>query len=230
MNVQSFENAGHLIKQILEVLNLISGIAVGIAAIVALKQLKIGVHQAKIARDAIRIAAARESFKLAADQCHRFGEQIIPQFNRLAQELSANQTTFILAPFKVKDGEIAELNMERPALKAYAEKLGSNSLIFLNSMESFAMFFTSKVADENVAYREAGISFCALVEYFVPLIQWNRLIGDAPYASTIELYELWHERLEHEKLIKEKNQIDKSLQRVKPRTISPLGTEHEFNQ
>jgi len=74
------------LRSLLEALFFLGGIAVAIAASKALEQIRLAKEQLTIAADALRVTKTdialrvrREALLLAAEQCDRFAEKIIPQ-------------------------------------------------------------------------------------------------------------------------------------------------------
>lgn len=208
-----------LLRPVFETLFFLSGVAV---AIIALK----GLEQLRIAKETAKTSARREAFKLAADECRNFAERIIPLSQPVADHCKKlNLTSFSNPKFKISGGEIIETTFSAAAILADIAKCADSLMSFLNSMEAFAIFFTSGIADESVAYRETGLEFCRLAAIYMPAIWYLRENNLPRYESTVKLYELWNARKESEALLKTQKSIDQSLKALKKDAIKPIGTE-----
>ena len=87
------------------------------------------------------------------------------------------------------------------------------------------MFFVTGLADEEIGYRETAIAFCELAASLMPAFWFYRETKRAMYKSVLELYEMWHNRLALERLQERREEVERDLSRVKPRTIKPIGVE-----
>ena len=86
---------------------------------------------------------------------------------------------------------------------------------FLNSLEGFALFFVSGIAEEKVGYQETATSFCEGVKRYMPVIWLVRSVG-VRYESTVN-------RQECEALTKSKESIQAKLKGIKTEDIKTLG-------
>jgi len=93
---------------------------------------------------------------------------------------------------------------------------------FLNSLEGFAPFFVSGIAEEKVGYQETATSFCEGVKRYMPVIWLVRSVG-VWYESTVILYEIWSNRQECEALTRSKESIQAKLKGIKTEDIKTLG-------
>lgn len=184
-----------------------------------------GLAQIKLTKDIATSNAKREAFKLAVEQCRFFAEQVVPARAKIVE--TARTKGFVFgraATFEILEGEITKLETPGRDINAEGAALELELVLYLNRLEAFAMTFISGVADEMVAYRETAAGFCQLVKEAVPFIYAFRQRG-IRYESTIRLSEMWNNRLQSEALTKQKAQIEKHLQGIKPATIKPLGIE-----
>ncbi len=94
----------------------------------------------------------------------------------------------------------------------------------LNSLESFALYFVSKVASEEVGFVTAGKTYCELVEELLPLTIDE--FHDGYYKNTSILFITWNNRLTKEKLEIQKAELERKLANAPAtRVIKPIGTE-----
>lgn len=204
------------IKGILELFYFLSGPVIVFIALYGLKQLK-------ISKDTNKLNAKRESFRLAGDQYAKFLEKIIPLVNELDKIVLEQNCKLMNSKIEIKDNSIildldtSDLDIEkfRPLLE--------KALHIANLMEGIAIFFTTGVAAEEVAYRSIGKTYCHCVKDLMPII----LIGASSkhYENIIKLFFIWYNRIESEKLLIEKEKIGDRIKSLKNKKITPLGLE-----
>lgn len=205
------------VRPVVEMLYFASAIALAAFAFKGLEQLK-------ISREIARTNARREAFKLAAEQCRYFAETVVPLSNkRFAECTKLNLASFADPKFEIVNGEIVSHDFSTPSLMADFQKCHFEVMSFLNSIEAFSVFFASGVADESVAYRETGTTFCATMKRFMPAVYLYRL-HNVRYESTVKLYEIWSARAASEALLKTRESIDTRLTKLKKESIKPIGT------
>jgi len=205
------------VRQALELLYYISGIVIAIAAIRGLRQLT-------ITRDISRENAKREAYKLAADECRHFAQDIVPLGTTLHNHINEkNIQSFAHPSFVVTRGEIEKHNFNLMILQKEIPIITLDLITYLNAMEAFAIFFASGVAAEEIGYRETGTSFCSAVERYMPAV-WAMRQVNVRYESTVRLYEIWHARQEAEKISKQMKALEEAAKRLPKETIKPIGT------
>jgi hypothetical protein len=207
-----------LLRPVLETLYYIAAIALAIFAFKGLEQLK-------ITKEIAKTNAKRESFKLAAEECRYFAEKFVPLSNALHEKCATLKLNSFSNPtFEMVNGEIASHNFAEAALAADFQKCSSDIIACLNCIEAFAIFFAAGIAEESVAYRETGMTFCSTIKKFMPAIYMFRKYG-VRYESTVTLYKMWSDRIASEALLKARKTIDNSLRDLKTEGIKPIGTD-----
>ena len=210
------------LKFIVEIVYYLSGPVIAYIAYKALEQVKETKRQVSETKESRIISAKRDSFKIAADKCEYYMSDIIPSIDNLDKAVRENNIDFFessrieihsdgigaSAPFK--DDEEFDKVLELPFLEVF------------NPLESFSLFFTSGVADEKVGYLSVGHTFCDTVEKYAPLI--IILSGNKHYNNLLQLFTLWHGRIEKERLEKERAKIDKELNSTSNVVIDTIGT------
>jgi hypothetical protein len=208
------------LRPIMETLFFIATIALAVFAFKALDQLR-------IAKEIARTSAKREAFKLAAEQCRYFAEQVVPSSNTVAAKCKQlNLASFASPKFEIVTGEIVSHDFSDDALSTDFAKCALELMAFLNTIEAFSIFFVEGIAEELVAYRETGVTFCKTMRLFMPAVYQFRKYG-VRYESTVKLYEIWNARMTSEKLLAERKSIDTSLKGLRKDGIKPIGT-HEY--
>ena len=183
-----------------------------------------GLRQITVTKNNARTSAKRESYRLAAEQCHRFNEAIIPKMNhyddvskKIKWDLIDKADVQILDNgFKVK-ASVGKLDDALdPRILAALE--------VLNSLESFAIFFTTGLADEQLAFSSVARTYCLQVKEMLPLVA-TLSEGTGEYRHLLRLFFLWNGRLNKSKLLLDKQRIEKRIKEIGGRTVTPLGLE-----
>ena len=213
-----------LLHPIRETLYFLSAAALAIFAFKGLEQLKLTLEQLEITREIANKNTQREAFKLAAEQCRYFAERVVPLLVKARDECQQSKMTCLNNPqFKIVKGEITEHNFNHALLAQELRGDKPHLIGYLNSLEGFALFFASGIAEEVVGYQETATAFCSGVRSCMPAIYFLRSVG-VRYESTVKLYEIWSNRLESEALKKKKESIDAKLEGMKVEGIKTLGT------
>lgn len=211
------------IRNILELIYFISGPALLIVAIYALRQIKEARNQVQETRKARLLSAKRESYKIAADKCSYYMETVIPLMNILDKEIDSKKVTYFEKSVVTKTSNSYKL---KPANISKEEKETLFSLPItevFNPLESFSLFFTSGVADEKVGYLTLGHTFCESVDSYLPIL--IMLSSDQEhYNNIMQLFTIWNTRKEREKLEADKQRIEKAISDKREITIKPIGT------
>lgn len=177
-------------RAVLELLYFASGIAIAIAAFWALEQIR-------LTKQIARTNARRESVKLAADLCTYYAETVVPKMTLAVEEHNASSLGYLSVTaqpsFVIKDGEI--LNTKFNTAKLAEGPSHKAGIACVNVLEAFAIPFAAGVADEDIGYRETGISFCRAVTTFMPLMFQLRTTNSGRFESAVRLYEIWNGRL-----------------------------------
>lgn len=191
------------------------GPLLAIFAFMALKQIT-------VARDVARTASLREAYRLAAEQAHIYATEIVPKLNELDRQIDENKITlFETAQVTVERNGV---RIERKTSKADLEQLVQIVPAFMavvNRMEIFALYFTSKVAAEGIAYSSVGATYVRSVRRLLPLLVVSA--NNKNHENLMKLFLLWHERLEKERLEREKASIESKLCNMKAEEVVPIG-------
>lgn len=213
----SFGNWFGYVRQILELLYYLSGVAIAVAAFWGLRQLT-------ITKRIARLNAMREAYKLAADECRHFAQEVVPLETSLVKQIKEkNLQSFANRHFVVEQGEIKKHNFDLTLLQKEIPGISHELIAYLNAMEAFAIFFASGVAAEEIGYRETGTAFCNAVERYIPAIFLTRLVN-IRFESIIKLYEIWHGRQAAEKISTQMKALDAAAKLLPKETIRPIGT------
>jgi hypothetical protein len=150
-------------------------------------------------------------------------EQVIPLINEFDNEVKSKGLELIdKAEVKILENKY---EVKYNVKKIYIESL--RPILFkaanvMNCLESFAIFFTTGLASEEVAFNSVGGTYCDAVKRFLPIIN----IGahtEKYYQNIIKLYFLWNNRYEAEKHFLDKDRIEKQIQKIGGKAITPIG-------
>lgn len=178
------------------------------AAPLLLLILVLWVKQLKTSGQNHTMQCQHQAAALTERQCQRYVDTIVPLFDKLKQVFK----DYELPTYK---GEISSFTQE--CLLDMAEDWspecyqGFNDnletvLENLNTLESFAIYFTKGLADEEIAFTYVGLSYCKLVEDLYPYLSAVREMKKINYFNHIvELYRLWSDRIASSNL---KNIVD----------------------
>ena len=224
------------VRVILELLYFASGIAIAVAAFLALRQIKVGLEQLKITKQIANTSAKREAIKLAAEQCRYFAEHAVPAQATLISEYHRLGLSFLSNPpqFTIQNGEIVYTKvLDNKPWDAEFPKIGAVLVKYLNTLESFAIPFAAGVADDELGFQETAMAICQAVQICMPALFHLRRIKSARYESTIKMYETWSKRLTAQnmkpivKSIKDSmKSIEDLIKSADEGKIKPMGTDH----
>jgi hypothetical protein len=203
------------LRKILELLYFVSGGPVlALFAFFALKQIT-------VAKQASKIASLRDAYRLAAEQAHSYATEIVPKLNALYR--AAKESGFTLfddAKVTIFDHRV---EIERAPGNVDIDKLETIIPVFMeaiNRLETFSLFFTSKVADERIAFSSVGATFVFNVKRLLPLLVISANNGN--HENVMRLFLLWNRRIEMQKLEREKGSIEAQLRGMKPKELYPI--------
>jgi hypothetical protein len=206
----------NIIIPYLQVLYFLSGCIIAIAAIIALNQIK-------VAKKALKTQSKRDSLKLTATECARYFDKIIPLQNELNEAINDNKVNFFKG-WQVKiDANQIELSRNSNFDMDNFDSIGNQLTTVCNSMESFAAYFVSGVADEYVAYNTVGTTFILTLDILIPWVVSCR--KDGYYKNLIELYGMWKKRRDAFLLSQEREKIDRQLSKIGTKKIYPIGVD-----
>jgi hypothetical protein len=185
----------------------------------------IGLRQLKIAKDTAALSAKREAYKLAAEQVTFFHGHITQLCNTADQAIKTQKVTFLQKAVVHIDGSTLRIDY-RNAKGDHNQmlKVAKEIVAMYNALDSFATYFTSRVADEGVAFTAAGRAYCENVRDYLPDLILASDGGVGHYRNIIKLFMKWNARIEAEKLVQQKESIEKKLDKLDQKPLRPLGT------
>ncbi len=219
-------------------MNILSAIAESIIAVCAV----VALWQIKIAKEDIRTRSKREAVSLAINQVEYFRSEVIKNFNQIIIEfgnLSPTKESHLFnSKLNLEDFTLEEINKNKHVDKFINKFKYISSIDFFNRLldianeiEYFSLAFTSKAADENVAFNPTADIFCQFIEEHYEIYCNFRKEGNyRSYASTISLYKIWKSRIMKNRLDFKKevysNELREDLNKINKenlKSILPLG-------
>jgi len=217
-------------KELLEIVYFISGPILVFIAYLALEQIKVAKSQIEEQRDTSMMNAKRDSLKLTSEQVSNYGTIIIPLQNVLDQAIKKNDIKYFSeSSVDISEGDVKVTHCQRDGEFEKMTTIMSEFTEVMNAMEGFAVYFTSGVADENVAYLSLSNSYCNQIRKLLPLLTTFGAVEGAAvenrrFIACIRLFSIWNSRLEAEKLEEKKLELDKKIKSHKTYTIPTVGT------
>jgi diadenosine tetraphosphate (Ap4A) HIT family hydrolase len=183
----------------------------------------IGLWQLKITKDVARTNAKRNALAIAAQQCDHYHRHIIPLQETLDKAVDAKGITILKETEVTVSGKLVKVKFKKTDnFMDQVNNIGRELLVVLNAMEAFAVFFTTGTADERVAFSSVGNTFCASTYKLLPWIVVS--VAQGYYRNLYELFQMWNSRIEAEKLMHDKKELEKKLNDLNNKFIDPIGT------
>ncbi|MBO1390511.1 hypothetical protein BVJ66_18875 [Vibrio cholerae] len=197
-----------------EIAYYLGGLVIAVCAVYATKQIS-------LMKQSITTQSKRESLSLASEKCTAYLNESVPLVNDLYKQLSSNQIEFFNGwQVSVERGKLSVVN---GSSRSYTELKNIRFHPYLNSVESVAVFFNSGVADDHVGYNALSYTLLDTLSEFMPVIyNFNKRGGY--YSNIIELYIRWQTKANHEKLLKDSNELQAKLRVQSPNLKESVGT------
>lgn len=214
--LEDYQNSNF--RNILEILYFLSSPLLFIIAFIGLQQLK-------ISKENNKINAKRDAFKLSAERCNYFLNNVIPMAD-LIDNLIVEESINGFGSTKIIINENHYELHNKPNFKQMDDimKIMNKITPLLNSLEAFSLFFTSNIADERVAFSSIGQAYCSTVEVLLPLICLVSEGGKLGFNNVIKLYIEWNSRIEKEEALIQKIKAEKKLKQNSVFSFKSLGT------
>lgn len=207
----------HIIRAILEIIYFISGPVIAYFAIYVIRQIR-------VQREASQISARRESYRIAVEQCEIFSTVIYPKIEALEKNIEKKGLEKFLQESKVEiSGHSISViyNFDHSNDKQKIIEVSSELKSAINSLKSFALFFTSRVASEEIAFGSVGANFCSVIQKLWPLIM--TIATREEFESINELYIVWQNRIEMQQILVERELLNDRLKSIDNNRINPIG-------
>lgn len=217
-------------REYFEIASFVASIVMACAAIYALRQIKTGLGQLKanvdqneISRMDIQLRSKREAALLGVQVCEKWAKEIVPSTADLVNAIDRKFAPGI--PVKFLKSEIGP---DQKHWLEWTEQENHHSAIIrlLNNIESVAVYFEQKLADEDLAFGPLANGFVSNVRLFWPWIAYHRPFDDHKlYPNTVALFFRWEARLNEVGLMIASEKIQNQIKAL-PTTKAhpPIGT------
>ncbi|WP_047246179.1 hypothetical protein [Maribacter thermophilus] len=221
-------------KSIIENLYFLSGPLLLITLIIGIYQIKISWINIKQTKQSLVINSQRDAIKLAIAQDKYIQENIQPIELELMKFREENKYKMEFYKENLKKFTYDELiGFGETKLKNYLKVSGINDsdkvdkmAILAHRMNTIAMAFNSKIADDETGFKTIGQYFCNVVHAYYPIMAITRKKeSDINYFAIKELYLRWNKRLTDTKISSEIEELTKLKNKFQTENIKPLGTE-----
>jgi len=208
-------------KSLVENIYLLSGPVIAILGFVAILQLK-------LTKKTLQITSKRQAAELATRQVEIYTNEIIIQQNQIDEFEKTNGIKRIDIDCKLfTQDELFNLMSNENISKRRDDFLKNvNSIVtMLNSMETFSLYFTKGIADEEIAYSAIGVTFCETVKHYSFELSASRYEAEENvYYNIIKLYDIWNSRIQSENLNKEILIKQNEFKQLSKKKIDIIGT------
>lgn len=183
-----------------------------------------GLRSLRLTRHELVTRAEREGRQCAISRCEELADEIIPQNTKLLNAMAeAGVPPFVSSASELQfDPDNPQLlNKAIDWFNALKPELRGDSILLLNRLEAWSMYFTQRLADPEVAFKPAAPFVVSTVAqlYAVLLIMRSDGAHSGKYPNLVELFQAW--RGEMDKVNRGK-QVGELLERV--RTLQREGT------
>ncbi|MEZ8827034.1 hypothetical protein AB6E04_22050 [Vibrio amylolyticus] len=211
--------------EILNIIYLLSGPTLVVIAYLALGQIKVAKLQLEEQKNIAQIQSKRDALKLMSEQVAAFNNVILQLENELDDKIESESIEFF---------DKAEVSISEEGISINLEELGSLEELdpiipeltkFANSLDSLSVNFLSGVADEEQAFRAIGLNYCDSVKDILPFLVMANNYNEHSYANSLQLFMIWHNRLEVMSMLKKKKDLDSQLNSRSIVTVTPVGGE-----
>ena len=184
------------LRSFLEILYFIAGIGLFVVAIIALQQIR-------IAKTDIKTRIYREAAKEAAVQITHWVDVIIPSMNKLTsyqdeinfEPLRCSMERFDMEELRSKGSKAQSQQQNAVHLFKADSEFRKRTLYAANMVEASAMYFSTGIADEEMAFMPLSKVFCGFVEETFFLYCGTRKQDQLnDWVYTVKLYRVWSQR------------------------------------
>lgn len=214
------------IRSMLELFSFTSSTLLLIAALLGLKQLQYAQKEIETAKIIFRTQSKRAAYEAAVNECRNFSVKVIPLINRIEKFAEENKVSYFQDAIieEVEGGFVVNLSKVNKKQAAKLSEIEETIQEYMNNMELFALYFVSKIADENIAFLTLGKLYVSESERLAKILPLTNGTPDDCKAIWV-LYASWKDRLKKQELEKVKNDADKELKKITIKTRKAIGTE-----
>jgi hypothetical protein len=147
--------------------------------------------------------ATREGKESAIHRLEELAKEVIPMNTPILDALAENKIKpFIEHPGQVRfDPDPKDLSKAGAWMEALPPELRIDILGFLNRLEAWCVYFTTGVADNEVAFTPVAPLLRAWVGQYYPVLVLMRADGrSGNFGNVVRLYRAWSDRMDEQQL------------------------------
>lgn len=194
----STNNFYNHLRAFLELLYFTAGIFLSVTILINLKQLKTSKEESQLRFN-------REAATLTVRICDEFAAKALTEsvnvanLKKLQLSIYGGALESDFSHNKESRKWLTDLNDAYKVNNAVSKELASSIARKINYLNVFALYFTSRICNEEIAFEAHGIGFCKLIERYYPIIVHRRQLNHLSLQSLVDLYHIWKPKLEREK-------------------------------
>jgi hypothetical protein len=164
-------------------------------ALRGLRSLKLTRDELKLTRTDMLNRAKRDALQSAMDRAQEWASRIIPENAAILEQIFQHKVpVFIASPAQVRfnPDNAEEVARAKQWCAALPEGMYGNSLRLLNHVEAWAMYFTTGLADHEVAFGPCAPTLCQMVmQDYAILLVTRADPASGKYPNTVTLFTQW---------------------------------------
>lgn len=213
------------VRSWLEILYFISQIVVVFLIGLGLRQLQLAKRQIETTKEIFRTQSKRAAVEAAVVECRRFAETLIQDKLALDKYCEDNKITYFEDVKFARTDNGFSIDTKNINKDDVTKLSNANDLInrLLNGLESYALFFLSGVADENIAFHTNAKTYIEMAEHLFKIFPISNIENEDAEPIKV-LYFMWRKRYDAKKLRVEQREIEKKLSTFKDSSIKAIGT------
>jgi hypothetical protein len=176
--------------------------------------------------------ATREARQCAIARAEEWAQELIPANQEILNKIAQHKVPVFVrsaAEVRFNPDNMSDVQRGIEWWNKTPEEVVFRSIHQLNAMEAWAMYFTSGLADSDLAFGPCAPTFCRMViQNYALLLVLRSNNSSGVFPNTVTLYQAWLQRLEEEKRGKQAEQLLRQLQELQQKgsghPVSPPAT------
>jgi hypothetical protein len=184
-----------------------------------------GLKSLRLAKADIKARMTREARACAITRCQEFGNDILDEHMKVVTLVS--QGTVPKFPVKAVNWEAIDKVEEQKAIAWRNGLTGADHSVVVavaNRLEAWAMYFTTGVADHELAFGPCAPLYCSMLLQYYPLILASAASGSGAFPNAKKLYTDWFNLLEQKRSGMKVEELTKQLRRIQEEAAKRGGS------
>ncbi|WP_129692307.1 DUF4760 domain-containing protein [Gottfriedia acidiceleris] len=206
------------LKEIIQVLYNLSGIALVATVIIGIKQLK-------LLKTDLQVRNKRAAVEKSLEYLSFFSDDFLPycaQYQNDLKEELPNPKSYN----HLFDGNfyIEDRHIDKEMIAELIVKESKGIMNLINKLEFFSTAMLNGVSDEKIVFTPVAKVFCEFIEREHVYISVQRSSNGVPFENLIRLYKDWKKNIESEKAKIEKLEAEKKMNTIGEQKFKkPIG-------